>query len=66
MILLKAPPVKRGLVYLGWQLPHTDRKEVWLDPRTENGVDYTVNGLFDSKAQRFDMGNGFRLLVSPV
>jgi hypothetical protein len=57
MILLKAL-VKCGLVlYLGWQLPNIDRKEVWPNPQTDDGIDYTVNGLFDSKAQCFDMGN---------
>ena len=61
MILWRAPPVKRGLVCLGWQPPGFDRKEVWLNP--PRGVEYTVEGLFDNKAQCFDMGNGFRLLV---
>jgi hypothetical protein len=63
MILLGAPPVKRGLVHLGRQLHDTDRKEVWLEPSIEYGVKYTVTGLFDSKAQCFDMGKGFRLFV---
>ena len=63
MIVSGAPQVKRGLVHIGWQLPDTNRNDVWNDPPKENCVSYTITGLFNSKAKCFDMGLGFRLLV---
>ena len=62
-MIVRNTPVKRGLVHIGWQLPDTNRKEVWNHPPDEKSVDYTVTGLFDNKAQCFDMGKGFRLFV---
>jgi hypothetical protein len=63
MIPSGAPSVQRGLVSMGWQVPDTARIDVWNDHPTEYDVKYQSTGLFDRKAQCFDMGKGFRLLV---